>query len=287
MTVARSLAHSPTRPLTHSPTRPLTHSPTHPLARPLQPPTLEGVDPSKISRNSQLPKKGKYRQRAHCNVLTEGGFKTPTKPSDVDWRTHFPELYKRAEENNLPPPKVDFLDIGCGFGGMTICLAEEFPDKVTVGMEIRSKVSQYVKDRIAALRAKHPGKFLNASCVWTNTQRFLVQYFEKESIEKMLFLFADPCFKASTHRRRIIQTGLLDEYAYLMKPGGILYTITDVEDLANWQAERLRKHSSFVELTDEEMKADKVVELIGTATEESQKVTRNGGQMFRAVFRRV
>lgn len=45
----------------------------------------------------------------------------------------------------------------------------------------------------------------------------------------------DPHFKTSKHRRRIIQRTLLAEYAYLLKPGGLLYTITDVEDLGNWQ----------------------------------------------------
>ena len=88
---------------------------------------MEGLDPSKISKDSQLPKKGKYRQRAHCNPLTEGGFTPPLKPSDVDWEKDFPELYQQARDRNEPPPKVDFLDIGCGFGGMTICLAEQFP----------------------------------------------------------------------------------------------------------------------------------------------------------------
>ena len=45
----------------------------------------------------------------------------------------------------------------------------------------------------------------------------------------------DPHFKAANYRRRIIQRTLLAEYAYLLRPGGLLYTITDVEDLGNWQ----------------------------------------------------
>ena len=44
----------------------------------------------------------------------------------------------------------------------------------------------------------------------------------------------DPHFKVANHRRRIVQATLLDEYAFLLQPGGILYTITDVEDLADW-----------------------------------------------------
>lgn len=235
----------------------------------------------------KLPRKGLYRQRAHSNPLTDVHYDVPTKPSDIDWSGHFPELYKQAKENNEECPKVDFVDIGCGFGGMTITLAREFPDKLTVGMEIRAKVSQYVKDRILALRKKEPGQYRNASCIRTNTMKHLVQYFEKGQLEKMLFLFPDPQFKTAKHRRRIIQTTLLDEYAYVMKPGGILYTITDVEDLAVWMREKLETHPLFEAISKEELLQDPVATFIETMTEEGQKVKRNGGQTWKAIFKRL
>lgn len=48
----------------------------------------------------------------------------------------------------------------------------------------------------------------------------------------------DPHFKASNHRRRIIQPTLLTEYAHIMAPGGWLYTITDVPELGEWMVSR-------------------------------------------------
>lgn len=50
----------------------------------------------------------------------------------------------------------------------------------------------------------------------------------------LLIHVQDPHFKTVNHRRRIIQMSLLAEYAYCLAPGGILYTITDVEELADW-----------------------------------------------------
>ena len=44
-------------------------------------------------------------------------------------------------------------------------------------------------------------------------------------------LFADPHFKQRNHRRRIVNSTLLSEYAFYLAEGGLLYTITDVEDL--------------------------------------------------------
>ncbi len=177
--------------------------------------------------------------------------------------------------------------MGCGFGGLTVRLAEAYPDKVVLGMEIREKVCTYVRERIIALRKKELGKYKNAGCVRSNTMKHITNYFKKGQLEKMFFLFADPHFKAANHRRRIIQRTLLDEYAYLMKPGGILYTITDVEDLGRWQREKLQAHPLFEEVPAEELEGDVAVQLLEEGTEEGQKVKRNGGKTWRAIFRRI
>ncbi|KAJ1377507.1 hypothetical protein SESBI_48836 [Sesbania bispinosa] len=66
-----------------------------------------------------------------------------------------------------------------------------------------------------------------------------------------------------------------------------LYTITDVEELGEWMKSCLENHPMFESLTDEELEADPVVKLLSSATEEGQKVARNGGQTFQAVYRRI
>lgn len=45
---------------------------------------------------------------------------------------------------------------------------------------------------------------------------------------------------------------LLAEYAYIMKVGGILYTITDVRDLHEWMVEHLDAHPLFERIPDAE-----------------------------------
>ena len=46
-----------------------------------------------------------------------------------------------------------------------------------------------------------------------------------------MFLFLIPHFKQRKHKARIITNTLLSEYAYVLREGGVVYTITDVEDL--------------------------------------------------------
>ncbi|KAK2076074.1 hypothetical protein QBZ16_001410 [Prototheca wickerhamii] len=235
----------------------------------------------------KLPRKQLYRARAHSNPLNDQFFDVPLSPAEAPWEELYPEAHAAAKEAGQDPPKVRFADVGCGFGGLTIRLAETFPDKLVVGMEIRDKVSEYVRARVEALRKQQPGKYWNAGCIRTNAMKNLPNYFEKGQLEKMFFLFADPHFKAANHRRRIIQTNLLAEYAYIMAPGAKLYTITDVEELGIWMKEKLDAHPLFEPVPEEENAADPAAELLVHGTEEGQKVARNGGKTWTSIYRRI
>uniref|UniRef100_A0A061RMN5 tRNA (guanine(46)-N(7))-methyltransferase n=1 Tax=Tetraselmis sp. GSL018 TaxID=582737 RepID=A0A061RMN5_9CHLO len=162
-----------------------------------------------------------------------------------------------------------------------------FPDKLMVGLELRDKVSEYVRERIENLRSSSGGAYRNISVMRANAQRNLPNYFRKAQLEKMFFLFPDPHFKAHNHRRRIISQQLLTEYAYLMKVGATLYTITDVEELGKWMRDHLDEHPLFERIPDDELAEDPCTQLIELATEEGQKVERNNGQVYKAIYRRV
>lgn len=73
-----------------------------------------------------------------------------------------------------------------------------------LGIEIRDKVVEYVQDRIERLRKEHPGQYGNIAVEQTNAMKYLPNYFAKGQLKKMFFLFPDPHFKKSNHRRRII-----------------------------------------------------------------------------------
>ncbi|XP_057510439.1 tRNA (guanine-N(7)-)-methyltransferase [Actinidia eriantha] len=239
-----------------------------------------------ISKTTRLPRKRFYRARAHSNPLSDSHFPVPISPSHVDYSLCYPQLFPPSKQVGNSK-KIEFADIGCGFGGLLISLSTLFPETLMIGMELRDKVTEYVKERILALRVANPGQYNNVSVVRTNSMKYIPNYFEKGQLSKMFFLFPDPHFKEKNHRRRVISPHLLDEYAYALGVGGIMYTITDVEELGEWMKACLEGHPMFEALTDEELEADLVVKLLSTATEEGLKVARNGGQTFRAVYRRI
>jgi len=106
-------------------------------------------------------------------------------------------------------------------------------------------------------------------------------------LEKLFFCFPDPHFKKRKHRRRIISPTLLSEYAYVLRPGGLVYTVTDVEDLHQWMATHLRNHPLFEQVSSDELAGDVCIPHVMTASEEAKKVERNSGAKYLAVFRRL
>ncbi|XP_064091858.1 tRNA (guanine-N(7)-)-methyltransferase-like [Macrobrachium nipponense] len=231
----------------------------------------------------KLPQKKYYRQRAHSNPIADHNFDYPVSPNAVDWSLHYPKHFPGDK-------KVEFADIGCGYGGLLVSLAQVFPDTLMLGMEIRVKVSDFVADRILGLRETKkevPGGYQNIACIRTNAMKYMPNFFEKGQLSKMFFLFPDPHFKKAKHKWRIINSSLLAEYAYVLREGALVYTVTDVKDLHEWMVYHFTQHPLFERESEEHLADDEVVKHLFDSSEEGQKVSRNNGDKFLAVFRRI
>ncbi|KAF7659776.1 hypothetical protein LDENG_00293320 [Lucifuga dentata] len=233
-----------------------------------------------------MPQKRYYRQRAHSNPMADHTFDYPVSPEEMDWSQLYPDFFTGNSSEKVKP-QVEFADIGCGYGGLLVELSPLFPDKLILGMEIRVKVSDYVQDRIRSLRVSAPGSYQNIACIRSNAMKYLPNFFTKGQLSKMFFLFPDPHFKKTKHKWRIISPTLLAEYAYTLRIGGLVYTITDVEEVHLWMVKHFTEHPLFALVPDEELDSDVIISRLGTCTEEGKKVQRNGGKNFLAVFRRI
>lgn len=196
----------------------------------------------------------------------------------------------------------------------------------SIGMELRLQVTEYVISRIHALRAQNAdqvpsstntnpsstdtdmatppppvthsttqsqGPYQNISCLRANTMKFLPNYFSRGQLSKVFLCFPDPHFKQRKHKARIVSAQLNAEYAYVTRPGGLVYTITDVEELSGWMVKHFvgSEAGDAAELWErvdgqDWLKDDPCVRIMSQETEESKKVTRNGGSKFIAIFRR-
>lgn len=198
-------------------------------------------------------------------------------------QAQLPSMPKRLRQD------IEVADIGCGFGGLLMALAPAMPETLILGLEIRAQVAEFVQNKIKALRAqsKDQKEYQNISCLRANTMKFLPNFFRKDQLAKIFICFPDPHFKARKHKARIVSTQLNSEYAFVLRPGGIVYTITDVQDLHEWMVSHLEAHPSFERVPEEEQEQDECVKIMRTETEEGKKVARNQGQKFVALFRRL
>ncbi|NXV97571.1 TRMB methyltransferase, partial [Calonectris borealis] len=166
-------------------------------------------------------------------------------------------------------------------------LSPLFPRTLMLGLELRVKVAAFAGERIRALRAAQPGRFGNVACLRANAMKHLPHFFRKAQLSKMFFLFPDPHFKRTKHKWRIISPTLLAEYGYVLRPGGLVYTVTDVAELHEWMVKHFGEHPLFEEVPLAQLGADPIVARLGTSTEEGRKVQRGGRRIFPAVFRRL
>lgn len=152
--------------------------------------------------------------------------------------------------------------------------------------------------------------------------KFLPNLFQRGQLERLFLCFPDPHFKARKHKARIVSRTLLAEYAFVLRPGGVVYVVTDVWDLFVWVracfggrgytrggkgeegeggggkgeegGERTeegdegggRERELWEEVEPEERERDPCLSAVLGETEEGRKVERNRGEKFVACWRR-
>ena len=119
--------------------------------------------------------KPQFNSSKHSNPLADkGSLEYPISPDQMNWASYYP---------NLPEGRtVDFADVGCGFGGLLVSLGETFPDSISVGLELRTKVVTFVEERIEKLRSKNPGKYNNVAVLRANAMKYIPNYFNKGQV---------------------------------------------------------------------------------------------------------
>lgn len=267
-----------------------------------------------------MPAKSNYRQHAHINPLSELTMNHPLSPACMNWEIMYP-IIKSKDENELEKNNsileintndypsnfknenfkpcstfkmelgdkfVNICDVGCGYGGLLENMSKFLKEKdLALGLEIREKVTNFVGERIRALRLNSKSKeYNNISVLRANSMKMQLNIFYKAQLDKIFFCFADPHFKKANHSKRIINKYLLNEYSYMLKVHGRLYIITDVKDLYDWEQCVLRQNACFKELSREEIEKDPFTEYMKN-TNEAKKVIKIQGAMYYSIYERV
>jgi tRNA (guanine-N7-)-methyltransferase len=234
------------------------------------------------------------RTRPHRNPLADNADEHPDCP-EASQRS-LAGMFGEIGGNDR---RVEFVDVGCAFGGMLLSLAPMFPNTLMLGLEIRSKVVEFARNKAMefrrAAKAGAPGQYHHYENVFfdqLNVMKYGSNMFVKGQLSKLFFCYPDPHWKKKNIRRRIVSPGLVHEYAFWLRVGGLLYTVSDVEELENWMAKCLDECPMFRRLTDAELLSiepghDKVVSTVINTSEDAQRTERKKLKKNFAVHIRV
>lgn len=131
------------------------------------------------------------------------------------------------------------LDIGFGRGASLFSRAEAAPGSRLIGIEIKSKWTFKVEERLRS-------RGLDRVRAYAGDARQILHRAGPDGCLDLVFLhFPDPWWKRRHSKRRVLSDELTDDLVRLLRPGGVLYVQTDVEDRGVMYRDLLRGHGAF------------------------------------------
>lgn len=153
----------------------------------------------------------------------------------------FPEDIKgnwnnKVFKNNNPI----ILELACGKGDYSLAMAERFPDKNYIGVDIKgariwvgaNKALQEKQDNVAFLRAYIED---------------LINYFETEEIQEIWITFPDPYLKDSKAKKRLTSERFLKMYRALLPESGVVHLKTDSAPLFEFTLESIAEDKTIIQ----------------------------------------
>ncbi len=163
---------------------------------------------------------------------------TLTDNQETLWQENWPRLGKTLSDDLIDLDQwfgrtgaKTIVEIGSGTGTSTVAMAPLESDTNIIAVELYKP--GLAKLMGAALR----GGIDNIRMIQGDGVEVLTRMFRPESLDGVRIFFPDPWPKARHHKRRIIQSGVLNLIATRLKPGGVLHVATDHAEYAEWITE--------------------------------------------------
>ena len=115
------------------------------------------------------------------------------------------------------------LELGCGKGKFISEIAQKYPNKNFVAMDLRYEVLVYVKRKCEEFNLK------NVRILSFDINN-IDEIFEENEVSDIYLNFSAPWPKSRHHKRRLTYPPFLKKYSSIMKKGSKIYFKTDHED---------------------------------------------------------
>jgi len=126
------------------------------------------------------------------------------------------------------------LEVGCGKGEYTVGLAERYPARNFLGLDIKGDRIWRGSTRAEALGLGNVG--------WLRTRAHeLLTHFGPDELAEIWITFPDPRPRDRDIKRRLTSPRFLDLYQQALHPGGLVHLKTDNEGLFDYTLEVLHE----------------------------------------------
>ena len=147
-------------------------------------------------------------------------FQPPYEPMAGHWRD-------RYFQNDHPI----VLELGCGRGEYTVGMAERYPEKNFIGVDIKGARMW------AGAKEAEQKELKNVAFLRTNIE-FITEFFAADEVDEIWITFCDPQMKKAT--KRLTSTYFMQRYQRIVKPNGLIHLKTDSPFLYTYTTEMLR-----------------------------------------------
>jgi tRNA (guanine-N7-)-methyltransferase len=114
------------------------------------------------------------------------------------------------------------IELGCGKGEYTVALAQKYPDKNFIGIDIKG--ARFWRGAKTAIEEKLD------NAAFLRTQIELIDYaFSENEVDEIWITFPDPQIKYKRTKHRLTNTTFLQRYKTILKPDGVVNLKTDSE----------------------------------------------------------
>ena len=130
------------------------------------------------------------------------------------------------------------LELGCGRGEYTVGLAQRYPNKNFVGVDIKGARMWAGAKQALELQLN------NAAFLRTNIE-LIDKFFLADEVSEIWITFADPQMKKAT--KRLTSSYFMQRYSRILKDGGIIHLKTDSPFLYTYTHELVKTNNFVVE----------------------------------------
>lgn len=162
------------------------------------------------------------------------------------------------------------LELGCGKGEYTIGLAQNFPSKNFIGIDIKGARMW------RGARTSNEQKMTNVAFLRTRIE-FIKSFFANDEVDEIWITFPDPHPGGRNSNKRLTSPWFLNSYRYFLKDKGLIHLKTDNSELYDFTNKVIVHNNLDALLSTNDLYSENIVDNILSIRTHYEKIFLDAG----------